>query len=600
MSADAVLRPRVWAAVRRLLGHLRPRRRWQLAGLMGLMGAASVAEVISVGAVVPFLAVLTAPERLEQHAFSREILRQLEIADASRALLPLTAIFVVAALAAGAMRILLSWANTRYSFALGTELSCDIYRRTLYQPLAVHLARNSSEVITGIVTKVTMVVMNTLLPVLTLASSAVIFAAVVCMLAVVDIWVSIGSLVGFGSIYLVIAVFTRARKLRNGKRIASESGRVMKLLQEGFGGIRDVLLDGSQPEYTRTYAAADGPLRRAQGSNQYLAQWPRFAVEALGMTVIAVLAYLLAARPGGLSGAIPVLGALAVGAQRLLPLMQQAYAAWSSILGGQAALADTLALLEQPVPPHAAGALPEPFAFEKEVRLESVSFRYAPDGPWVLRDVSLTVPKGSRLGVIGATGSGKSTLLDVLMGLLPPTEGRILVDGVPLTERNVRGWQRHLAHVPQTVFLADDTVERNIAFGVPERNVDPDQVRRAADRAQLGGLIESWPAGYRTPVGERGTRLSGGQRQRIGIARALYKKADVIVLDEATSALDNETEQAVIESLERLQSDITVFMIAHRLTTLRSCTQVIEIAGGRVRRTGTYDEMIARPLMGVA
>jgi ATP-binding cassette subfamily B protein len=231
--------------------------------------------------------------------------------------------------------------------------------------------------------------------------------------------------------------------------------------------------------------------------------------------------------------------------------------------------------------------------FQKQIKLNELSFRYAPNTPWVLNNINLTIARGSRIGFIGTTGSGKTTLLDIVMGLLQPTEGTLEIDGKPVTLHNQRSWQVHLAHVPQAIFLADSTIEENIAFGVPRDQINHVRVTQAAQKAQIADIIETWPARYQTFVGERGIRLSGGQRQRIGIARALYKQADVIIFDEATSALDNETEQAVMRAIEGLSEDLTVLIIAHRLSTLKNCTQIVELGGGGIRRIGTYQEVVS-------
>jgi ATP-binding cassette subfamily B protein len=308
--------------------------------------------------------------------------------------------------------------------------------------------------------------------------------------------------------------------------------------------------------------------------------------------LIAALAYTLAQQSDGIAKAIPVLGALALGAQRMLPMMQQAYASWSSIQGGQASLKDTLDLLDQPLPDYASHPSVNPLPFRNRVLLNQLSFRYSPQSPWVLKDINLHIIKGSRVGFTGTTGSGKSTLLDIVMGLLVPTEGSFEVDGQVITTSNHRAWQAHIAHVPQVIFLADSSIEENVAFGQQKNKIDHERVRRAASQAQIADTIETWPDKYQTFVGERGIRLSGGQRQRIGIARALYKQADVIIFDEATSALDNETEQAVMQAIEGLSEDLTILIIAHRLTTLRNCTQIVELADGGVRRIGSYQEIV--------
>ena len=577
----------------RLWLHINQRRRVQLWLLLFLMIISSFAEIFSIGAVLPFLGVLTAPERVFTHPALQPFIQILGLTSAKQLLLPLTIIFGVTTLISGAMRLLLIWASTRLSFAIGADLGVSIYRRTLYQPYAVHVARNSSEVINGISGKANGVIYNNILPVLTLMSASVMLFAILLALFSVEPVIALAAFGGFGLIYGVIIWLTRTRKIINSQYIARESTKVIKALQEGLGGIRDVLIDGSQATYCHIYRNADLPLRRAQANNQFVSLSPRYGMEALGMLLLAGLVYSLAQQIDGVARAIPVLGALALGAQRLLPVMQQAYAAWSSIQGSQASLQDTLDLLDQPLPAYADQPASRPISFKRQINLKLLSFRYSPETPWVLDNVNLCIAKGSRVGFVGKTGSGKSTLLDIVMGLLSPTRGGIEIDEQPITMDNYRAWQAHIAHVPQTIFLADSSIEENIAFGVPKEQIDRERVRQAASQAQLADTIETWPRQYQTFVGERGIRLSGGQRQRIGIARALYKRADVIIFDEATSSLDNETEQAVMEAIEGLSEDLTILIIAHRLTTLKNCTQIVELGNSGVLRIGSYKELIS-------
>ena len=365
--------------------------------------------------------------------------------------------------------------------------------------------------------------------------------------------------------------------LHNSAQMAKEQTQVVKALQEGLGGIRDVLLDGTQPAYCHIYQRADAPLRRAQASITFISQSPRFVMESIGMVLFAALALGMTHGSVGVLTALPILGALALGAQRLLPALQQGYAAWSSIIGYQSSTQEVLELLDQPLPPEASQPLPAPLPFKKSIQFDSVKFRYTAESPWVLEDLSFNIPKGTRVGFVGKTGSGKSTCLDLLMGLLLPLSGRISVDGTVLDQRNLRSWQRNIAHVPQAIYLADTSLAENIAFGVAPEKIDMKRVREAARQAHIADFIESSPQGYQALVGERGIRLSGGQRQRIGIARALYKQAAVLVFDEATSALDHETEKAVMEAIEGLSADLTILIIAHRLTTLKKCTEIIDL-----------------------
>lgn len=576
----------------RLWHHINPRRRGQFGLLLLLMVLASFAEILSIGAVLPFLGVLTAPERVFAHDAVQPVIRVLGLTAPAQLLLPLSLTFGLAVLVAGAMRLMLLWASTRLSFAVGADLGISVYRRTLYQPYAVHVARNSSEVISGISGKANGVIHSTVLPVLTLFSSSVMLITILIALLAIEPVIALVAFGGFGLIYVLIIRLTRGQLLADSQCVARESVQVIKSLQEGLGGIRDVLIDGSQATYCQIYRSADLPMRRAQGRSAFISASPRYVMEALGMLLITALAYALAKQADGIGRAIPILGALALGAQRLLPVLQQAYGSWAGIQSGQASLQDTLELLAQPLPDHADQPTPEALPFKNNIKLKHLGFRYSTQTPYVLKHVDLAIAKGSRVGFIGTTGSGKSTLLDIVMGLLLPTDGSMEIDGQAVTPKNNRAWQVHVAHVPQSIFLADSTIEENIAFGVPTAQIDHKRVRDAAQQAQIADSIETWPKQYQTFVGERGIRLSGGQRQRIGIARALYKQADVIIFDEATSALDNETEQAVMQAIEGLSQDLTLLIIAHRLTTLKSCTQIVELGEGGIRRSGSYQQIV--------
>lgn len=551
------------------------------------MVVSAVLEVVTLGAVLPFLAVLISPDRVFERPVVADIAGLFGLTSADDLALPLTIAFISAALLASMVRLLVLWGSTKLSFATGVDLSLEMYRRTLYQPYSVHVSRNSSEIIGGIAAKVSTVVTGVIFPSLVLLSSMVILIAVVTLLITVDPMVACLSAIGFGGSYIAIVWVSRRRLQRNSESIAFDQTRLFKSLNEGLGGIRDVLLDGTQEIYCDMYHRADASVRKAQSSNTFISSSPRFLMEGVGMALIAGLAYGVTAQRGGLAGALPVLGALAMGAQRLIPTLQQAYSSWSTMLGSMGSLVDSLHLLEQPVPAEAWTPLPAPLPFKRGMEFHNVHFRYGSNEPWVINDVSFSIPPGSRVGIIGATGSGKSTLTDLLMGLLSPTVGEILVDGTPVRGALVRAWQRNIAHVPQSVYLADATIAENIAFGVPRHEIDMARVRYSAHQAQIGEFIERDAAGYEAMVGERGVRLSGGQRQRIGIARALYKRARILVLDEATSALDTVTEAAIIDALNRLDRGMTIIVIAHRDTTLRHCDFIVKLHDGRVLLTGS-------------
>lgn len=553
------------------------------------MVLSAIAEVVSLGAVIPFLGILAAPETTLKSSSIQAISG---LTDSSRESLTLlfSVVFVAAALIAGVLRIALLWGTTRVAFSAGSDLSIELYRRTLYQPYAVHISRNSSTVLSGI-GKVGGA-MSVLSQCLILASATVLLVAITTTLLAMDPLMATVSILGFGSSYALIAYASRRKLRRNSTLIAKEQTRVFKAIQEGLGGIRDVLLDGTQKLYSDIYRDADRPLRRGQGDNLFIAGSPRYVMEALGLVMIALLSYFLSKQPDGFNSALPTLGALAFGAQRLLPVLQQGYSAWATIIGSQASLADIVELLEQPIQKELLLPCPPPQEFRESIRFNNISFRYGNEGPWVIHDLNLEIRKGSRVGLVGPTGSGKSTTLDILMGLLEPTVGEISVDGIPLRKDRLRAWQRTIAHVPQSIYLSDATFTENIAFGVPLDQIDHERVRRAARQAQIADFIETCERQYDTLVGERGTRLSGGQRQRVGIARALYKQASVLIFDEATSALDSVTESSLMEAIETLSRDLTVLLIAHRLSTVRQCDIVIEMENGTIRAMGSYDTLL--------
>jgi len=579
--------------LRALWGHLSPRRRRQFVLLQVLMFSSVIAEIVSIGAVVPFIGILAAPEAALQNPAVAVFARMLGVSAASELRLPFTVFFAVAALLAGVIRLAFAWASTRLTFATGADLSLEVYRRTLYQSYEIHIQRSSSEVISGIATKIGTTMLGVLLPAITLLSSALLLIAVMATLIIIDPFVAIVSALGFGVTYAMVTLVTDGGLRRNSRIISSEQNHVVKALQEGLGGIRDVLLDGTQSFYSGLYGRADRALRSAQGTNVFIAQSPRPMVEAFGMILIAALALGLAGREGGIAQGLPALAALALGAQRLLPALQSTYASWTTIVGYLGVLDDTIALLDQPLPEWATTPVPAPLPFGEAIRFNNVRFRYSADGPWAIDGLDLTIPRGARVGFVGGTGGGKSTTMDLLMGLLRPVEGTITVDDQALDAHSIRAWQRNIAHVPQSIYLADASLAENIAFGLPRERVDMERVRDAARRAHIDLHIESRQDAYESLVGERGVRLSGGQRQRIGIARALYKQASVLVLDEATSALDNVTEKSVMEAIGELARDLTILVIAHRLTTVQRCDFIVQIENGRIVAQGTYEQLLA-------
>ena len=577
---------------KRLWFYIAPRRRAQLGLLLLLVLISSLSEVISIGAVLPFLGVLLDPQQVFNSEIAEPFIKIFNFKQSNELILPLTIIFVIASVISGSLRILLLWAQTRLAHAIGADISYKIYRSALYQPYSAHASRNSSEVIAGITTKADGVVMGIILPLLTLVSSTLLIIVILTMLIIIKPLVAISAFVCFGAVYGLIIFITRQRLQLNGRLFSTLVTKRIKILNEGLGGIRDIILNGTQSTYTQLYRDADLPLRYAAAANLVISGSPRYCIEAVGMILIAVLAYTLISNGESMSNAIPALGALAVGAQRMLPVLQQGYSSLAHIKGYEAVLDDTLVSLEQPLPSYVNKKEPKSMTFERAISTKNLSFRYAPDTPWVLRNLNLQIKKGSRVGFIGITGSGKSTLLDILMGLLEPSDGQLLIDNTQIDDKNRRAWYANIVHVPQDIYLADTTVSENIAFGIPSEKIDHKRVKEAAKIAQISETIEGWEGQYENIVGERGVRLSGGQRQRIAIARALYREANVIFFAEATSALDNNTEKAVTDAIGNIGRETTIFIIAHRLSSLIGCDHVIELENGHVKRQGSYKEMI--------
>jgi ABC-type multidrug transport system fused ATPase/permease subunit len=567
------------------------RRRFQAIALVALMLLGGLAEVFTLAAVFPLLTFMADPNHLQGSDMGRELAR-FGVDPASLTLPLLAAAFCVVALLAAGVRIVLAWASQSFAFRLAYDMGVGLYDRMLHQPYTFHAQLNSSRIVAA-VNNIQRLLTSMFLPLMQGVAAAFLGIFILGGLLLLNPSVALAAMIGFGGIYLIVSLLTRGRLRRNSEAIGNMRRLRIQAVQEGLGGIRDVLIDNTQPVYKRKFAKLDNRLRAAQAGNALIAVTPRFIVEALGMIFIVGIAVVLNAINGTLAGSLPILAVLALGAQRLLPLLQQMYNAWANVIGNRSMFIHIVELLRRQVPPRFADKKITPLVMQKSLTLEKVSFSYFEDTPEVVKDVSLTIPRGSWVGVVGKSGSGKSTLMDLVMGLLWPTGGQISIDGEPLIEDNVRGWQQQIAHVSQAIFLADGTIRENVAFGIPKKSIEEDRVWRACEQAELLEMIEDLPEGLDTQIGERGVRLSGGQRQRIGIARALYKQASVLVLDEATSALDDETEAGIMRSLHRLGRDYTVLMIAHRVTTLRGCDVVYRMEYGRITQQGSYAEVIA-------
>ena len=581
----------VLADLRRLLDFLGAhwRRRVVALACMTLLGA--ISELLVIGAIVPFLAIMADPTGSHSGRLLSRFLSILPAIGGMTTLTTVATLFIVLALLAAVVRLALSRLTFRFVYAVGHEISVAVYERIVYQPYSFHIVHNSSDSVAAI-NRVVDITHNMILPLVQSASAMTIALFIIVGLFLVDPVIAGSTIACFALIYLLPSTFIRRRLLRNGQIIAEMVSIRIKTVQEGIGGIRDVLLDHVQPVYVDKFSRVDFQYHDRGRENVFLGAAPRFIVESLGLVLIAGLALLMSSRTGGIYVALPVLGALAIGAQRMMPLLQLIYQSWAQIVSVRASYDAVMQFASLPMPSldHGAPALPLRQSFE----VSDVSFAYQ-NGIQVLSGINLTVERGTRVGFVGSTGSGKSTLIDIIMALLPPTSGMLKIDGVPLDELRRRGWQENIAHVSQTIFLTDSTIAQNIAFGIPAELIDMPRLIDAARRAELLTFIQGLPLGFESLVGERGVRLSGGQRQRIGIARALYKQASVLVLDEATSALDERTEAAVMANLQELDKQLTVLIIAHRLSTVRACDVIYRLDGGKIVSAGSFDEVIGDP-----
>jgi len=570
----------------RLWVHLPSKRQAQIIVLLLLSVFTSVLEVASIGALLPFLSALINPEKLADLPIVGNLSY---LVSEDQILLFTSALFCSLAVLAGAARLSLTVIQARLSYAIGSDFALEIYLRALRRPLIEQLKSNTSDVISAISIKSEIVVRQFLFPILTIISAAFLSFAVAALLFVASPGVTIALLLSFGLLYLCVHFLTSLRLRHSGETIDAETNRIVKKVQEGLGSVRDIILDNSYELYEREFKASDQLLRRARADIQIISQVPRYVIEAGSLVFFGVLAYLLASG-GAISESLPGLGVLALGIQRLLPTLQLAYAAWACIQGAQRAVVSTLEFIDLELLPDESA--PRKMSFNHSIEIDEVSFSYDDGKHPILNGVSFKIQRGARLGIVGKTGSGKSTLIDILMGLLSPTGGAVRVDGVELECRKLGAWYKLIAHVPQTIFIADATILENITLGIDRELIDVERVRQCAEKALLSDYLTNLPQGLDTVVGERGACLSGGQRQRIGIARALYKNASVLVLDEATSALDGSTESEVMRSIESLGDDVTIIMVAHKTESLSYCDQIIELRNGRIYKVGSFDDFV--------
>ena len=566
----------IYLLIKRLSPQISIKKRRILFALLILTIFSSIVDAISIGAVLPFLSAITNPEKLiNSPTFSRYII-YFKISNSNDLVKIMTIGIVSVTLLSATFRWIVIYFQTLISNNITSELSIKGYERTLYQPYSVHIALNSSNIITGI-NKVNSILNNFITPSITLITALFTITSICIGLLYLEPLLTFVIFTSLFCIYYLIIRVTKNSLIKFGERRNNEASKLTKAIQEGLGGIRDVLLDGTQPLYCEIYSKSDKPIKTANTYIQLIGLTPGIIVQALAIILIVILSFFLNKNSIGFVNSLPILGVIALGIQRMVPAFQGVYSSWSVIKSGVPTINEALSLLEQPLPKYSLEHTFEKMNFSNSITLRNISFKYSPNAPFVFNNLNLSIKKGTKAGFMGVTGSGKSTLIDIVMALLIPTEGTLVVDETIIDDSNFRSWQKNIAHVPQSIYLTDSSVAENIAFGVPRDKIDWNRLHNVASQAKILETIEAMPQKFETKIGERGIRLSGGQRQRIGIARALYKNANVIIFDEATSALDNNTENEVMEAIDNLGKDITVLIVAHRLTTLRNCDTVFEL-----------------------
>ena len=562
------------------------KRKKQFLLLIFLMLVSGAFDAISTVSIFPFLSILTNPEKLQQNNnFINNFFNYFEINSTNQIIALSTFAFALLVLISGSVRILNLWFNSKFAALLGSELSYEAYQKYISQGYEDHLENNTSNIISALTSEM-------------MRTSAVIkFSLNFITAALLSILIILGSiylypriilsiLIIFGLIYSLINSFAKKILEENGKLITISNAYHIKVVQESINGIRNVIVDNLYEFYNKRYKEIDKTVRLLTEQNRFISAYPKYLIESIGLITIVIISFIFSYNSEGLDSLIPTLGLIALSIQKLLPSIQIMYASWSAIKERVSSVRTIINLLSK----FSKNKFPEKnkrlHNLKTNISIKNLSFKYKNEKKFILKNLNLDIKKGSFIGIIGTTGSGKSTLIDLILGLLKPSKGEVIADGFDINNfydsKNKIGLELNISHVPQSIYLSDDTILSNIALGINKNHIDKERIKVCARKAQISDFIESLPDKYLTFVGERGVRLSGGQRQRIGIARALYKKSDLIILDEATSALDYKTEEKVITSIESLKNKTTIIMIAHRLNILKKCDRVIEIVNGEI------------------
>lgn len=576
---------------------LTPEQRKRLIGLQVLVVLMAFAEVAGVAAIGPFMALVGDISLLEGDGKLAQLYTFSGFTSPRDFLFWLGIAVLMALSAAAAVSMFTTWKLSLYAAQVGAEISTRLYKHYMQQSWLFHASGSSSQFTNRIAQEAGRVTNSVVQPLMLMNAKGVLALVMATAIFIFNPLVALVGLLMFGVAYILLYKTVRKQLSLNGRAISKANQERFKLMNEGFGGIKDTLLLGRQAEFNQRFENSSQKLGQAQGVTRGLSQVPRYAMELIAFgAVIFLVLYLLSAYDGNLGNILPILSVYALAGFKLLPAFQQIYTSLAQVKGNIASfdsIEEDLAASqdgEEVKPAFKAGKLSP----KKSIKLDEISFSYPDKAEKALNGITLDIPVNQVIGLVGASGSGKSTAIDVLLGLIEPASGALLVDGAEITGLEKRAWQNNVGFVPQAIFLADSSIRENIAFGIPPDEIDETLVSRAARMAHLDELLERLPEGLNTRVGERGIQLSGGQRQRIGIARALYDDAEVLVLDEATSALDGITEKLVMDAIHDFSGKKTIIMIAHRLATVKKCNCIYLLDNGKVIDKGKYEDLVTR------
>lgn len=581
------------STIEKLLNLLTPSERKRAYLLLGMILTMALLDMIGVASIMPFMAVSATPELVATNTILNAAYTKLGFTDPQQFLFALGTLMFVLLVVSLAFKALTVYAQMRFTLMREYSIGRRLVEGYLHQPYSWFLSRHSADLGKTILSEVGTVIGSGLTPAMNLISQGAVAIALLTLLVLLDPRLAVT--VGFtlAAAYALVFKTTRGILNRMGtERVTANQAR-FTVVSEAFGASKEVKVGGLEQTYTNRFSDPARTYARNQTKAIMISQLPRYALEAIAFGGMLLVVLYLMAQSGSFASALPIIALYAFAGYRLMPALQQIYVAITQLRfvgpAVDALHADLMSL--QPVDlNHSQDAI----TLKHAIVLNQIEYRYPNGSQPALKNLSLTIPAKSTVSLVGTTGSGKTTTVDLILGLLEAQEGTLEVDGQVITGHNRRAWQRAIGYVPQQIYLADDTVASNIAFGIQAKDIDQAAVERAAKIANLHEFVANeLPHQYQTTVGERGVRLSGGQRQRIGIARALYHKPQLLILDEATSSLDNLTEQAVMEAVNKLGHDITIILIAHRLSTVRQCDQIFLLAGGEVKASGTYDELTA-------